>query len=251
MSDETYNVLVVDDEAPARGRLKRLLDDIGGYACVGEATHGVEALELCEQHSPHIILMDIRMPGMDGIEATRHLSELESPPAVIFTTAYNEYAIDAFDAQAIAYLMKPVRREKLERALTHAGRLSRTQLDTLSTEASTKEPRTHLSARMGDRLRLIPWDDIRYFQADQKYVSIGLADEEILIDDSLKSLEEEFGDRVFRIHRNALVVVRHLHALERQPDGSQQVLIEGGKKSLAVSRRHVARLRKLIKSNQR
>ena len=251
MSDSLYKVLVVDDEAPARGRLKRLLDEFERYECVGEASHGLEALQFTDKLEPHIILMDIRMPGMDGIEATRHLSELETPPAVIFTTAYNEYAIDAFDAQAIAYLMKPVRREKLERALDHATRLTHRQLDTLATEANTNEPRTHLSARIGDRLRLIPWDDIRYFQADQKYVSIGLADEEILIDDSLKSLEAEFGERVFRIHRNALVVVRHLHALERQPDGSQQVLIDGGKKSLAVSRRHVASLRKLIKSNQR
>lgn len=251
MSESLYKVLVVDDEAPARGRLKRLLDEFEHYTCVGEAGNGLEALELANELQPHILLMDIRMPGMDGIEATRHLSELEAPPAVIFTTAYNEYAIDAFDAQAIAYLMKPVRREKLERALEHATRLTLNQLDTLATEATTNAPRTHLSARIGDRLRLIPWDDIRYFQADQKYVSIGLEDEEILIDDSLKSLEEEFGEQVFRIHRNALVVVRHLHALERQPDGSQQVLIDGGKKSLAVSRRHVARIRKLIKSNQR
>ncbi|MFK8029992.1 MAG: LytR/AlgR family response regulator transcription factor [Gammaproteobacteria bacterium] len=251
MTQPLYNVLVVDDEAPARGRLKRLLDEFEQYSCVGEANNGLQALELAGELQPHILLMDIRMPGMDGIEATRHLSELESPPAVIFTTAYNEYAVDAFDAQAIAYLMKPVRREKLERALEHASRLTHRQLDTLATEASTNVPRTHLSARIGDRLRLIPWDDIRYFQADQKYVSIGLEDEEILIDDSLKSLEEEFGEQVFRIHRNALVVVRHLHALERQPDGSQQVLIDGGKKSLAVSRRHVARIRKLIKSNQR
>lgn len=251
MSDSMHKVLVVDDEAPARGRLKRLLDEFDNYECVGEASHGLEALQLCDELGAHIILMDIRMPGMDGIEATRHLSELEKPPAVIFTTAYNEYAIDAFDAQAIAYLMKPVRREKLERALSHATRLTHRQLDTLATEANTNAPRTHLSARMGDRLRLIPWDDIRYFQADQKYVTIGLMDEEILIDDSLKSLEEEFGERVFRIHRNALVVVHHLHALERQPDGAQRVLISGCSKTLAVSRRHVARLRKLIKSNQR
>ncbi len=251
MSESLYKVLVVDDEAPARDRLKRLLDEFEGYECVGEAGHGLKALEMYDELRPHVILMDIRMPGMDGIEATRHLSELEEPPAVIFTTAYNEYAIDAFDAQAIAYLMKPVRREKLERALDHASRLTHRQLDTLATEAATNAPRTHLSARIGDRLRLIPWEDIRYFQADQKYVSIALENEEILIDDSLKSLEEEFGDRVFRIHRNALVVISHLHALERQQDGSQQVLIDGGKKSLAVSRRHVASLRKLIKSNKR
>ncbi|MEM7083076.1 MAG: LytTR family DNA-binding domain-containing protein [Pseudomonadota bacterium] len=251
MSDRSYKVIVVDDEAPARGRLKRLIEDFDHYTCVGEASHGLQALEQVEAHQPHIVLLDIRMPGMDGIEAARHLSELDEPPAVIFATAYNEYAVDAFDAQAIAYLMKPIRREKLARALSHATRLTTRQIDTLATEANTRAPRTHLSARMGDRLRLIPWEDIHYFQADQKYVMVGLADEEILIDDSLKSLEEEFGDLVFRVHRNALVVVRYLRALEKQPDGSQMALVGDARKPLAVSRRHVSSLRKLIKSNQR
>jgi len=250
-SPTALQVLVVDDEAPARERLKRHLGEFDEFDCVGEAADGVNALTECEKHKPDIVLLDIRMPGMDGIEAARHLADFEQPPAVIFTTAYNEYAIDAFDAQAVGYLMKPVRNAKLLRALQHASRLSTPQLNALQADENETSVRTHLSARIGDKLRLIPWEDIRYFQADQKYVSIGLAEEEILIDESLKSLEEEFGDRVFRIHRNALVVVRHLRGLERLSDGSHVALTQSSTKELAVSRRHVAALRKLIKAAQR
>lgn len=241
-------VLVVDDEAPARGRLKRHLSEYDDFEAIGEASDGLSALSECEQHKPDIVLLDIRMPGMDGIETARHFAELEDPPAVIFTTAYNEYAIEAFDAQAVGYLMKPVRSEKLHRALKHASRLSRAQLEKLQSDEAEASVRTHLSARIGDKLRLIPWDEIRYFQADQKYVSIGLADEEILIDESLRSLQEEFGERVFRIHRNALVVVNHLRGLERQSDGSHVALLNNCEKELAISRRHVAAVRKLIKA---
>lgn len=248
MSEELLKVIVVDDEAPARGRLVRILHELEGFSIAGEATNGIEAIDLCEQVTPDIVLMDIRMPGMDGIEAARHLAENSSSPAVIFTTAFNEYAIDAFDAQAIGYLMKPVRRDKLARALERASRLSRRQITALGEDKSTASPRTHLSARVGDRLRLIPWDEIQYFLADQKYVAIGLQDEEVLIDDSLKSLENEFGDLVFRIHRNSLVVVRQLRAVEKNSDGHYQVIVSGSNKRLAVSRRQVSALRKLIKN---
>ena len=241
-------VLIVDDEQPARDRLRQQLDDLDGFEVVAEAGNGHEALEACERAAPDVLLMDIRMPGMDGVEAARHLATLDDPPAVIFTTAYNEYAIEAFDAQAIGYLMKPIRRERLDRALQHARRLTRRQLDSLAEEAG-EAARSHISARIRDRLRLIPVADILYLRADQKYVAVGLPDEEVRIDESLKSLETEFGEAVFfRIHRNALVAVAHLHAIEKDREGSYYALTRNSEERLAVSRRHVAALRKLIRS---
>lgn len=242
-------VLIVDDEKPARDRLRRLLEELDGYEVVAEAANGEAAIEASEAHRPDIALMDIRMPGMDGIEAARHLATSDTAPAVIFATAFNEYALDAFDAQAVGYLMKPVRRERLERALEHARKLSANQLDALREEDDTPHVRTHLSARVRDRLRLIPVSDVLYFQADQKYVAVGLPDEEVLIDESLKAIETEFGNDVFfRIHRNALVAIQHLRAIEKQKDGTYCALVRGSDKTLAISRRHVASLRKLIRA---
>lgn len=247
MNQSPLKVLVVDDEAPARGRLTRLLNEFDSFVPAGEAANGLEALQLYDTARPDIVLLDIRMPGMDGIEAARHFAEMESSPAVIFTTAYNEYAIEAFDTQAVGYLMKPVRREKLERALKHASRLSGDTLKALAEDEELSSRRTHLSARIGEKLRLIPWEEILYFQADQKYVAVGLAGEEVLIDESLKSLEQEFGELVFRIHRNALVVVQHLRAIDKKADGRNVCVISGTDNQLAISRRHVSALRKLIR----
>ncbi len=241
-------VLIVDDEKPARDRLRQQLEDLEGFEVIAEAANGHEALAACERCAPDVLLMDIRMPGMDGVEAARHLTTLADPPAVIFTTAYNEYAIEAFDAQAIGYLMKPIRRARLERALQHARRLTRGQLETFS-EDTGEAARTHISARIRERLRLIPVADILYLRADQKYVAVGLPGEEVLIDESLKSLETEFGDNVFfRVHRNALVAVAHLHAIEKDREGAYHAIVRNSEERLAVSRRHVAALRKLIRS---
>ncbi|MEO1575565.1 MAG: LytTR family DNA-binding domain-containing protein [Pseudomonadota bacterium] len=241
-------LLIVDDEKPARDRLRQLLSDIGDHDVVAEAGNGTQAIDAVGEHAPDVVLMDIRMPGMDGIEAARHMAELDQPPAVIFTTAYNEYALEAFDAQAVGYLVKPVRREKLARSLEQAARLTTTQLDAVREAEETPAARTHFSARMGDRLRMIPVSDVLYLQADQKYVAVGLADGEVLIDDSLKSIESEFGSDVFfRIHRNALVSIAHLRGIEKRTDGSYGALVRGSDKSLDISRRHVSSLRKFIR----
>ena len=243
------NIVVVDDEKPARDRLRQMISELPDCAVVAEAQTGNAAIEVCQTHRPDIVLLDIRMPGMDGIEAAHHLAQLETPPAVIFATAYNEYALDAFDAQAIGYLMKPVRRERLKRALDRARKLTTGQVAALREEVDEESVRTHFSARVGDRLRMIPVSDVLYFQADQKYVAIGLAREEVLIDESLKSIETEFGsDVLFRIHRNALVAVAHLDAIVKQKDGSYCAQVRDNDKELAISRRHVASLRKLIRA---
>lgn len=239
-------VLVVDDEAPARDRLKRLLEDLEGFELMAEAENGRLALEICNTQRPDIVLLDIRMPGIDGIETAQHLNSMEEPPAVIFATAYNEYAIDAFEAQAIGYLMKPVRQNRLERALRHAARLSPPQLEAI-TNSDTRKPREHLCARVRNQLRLIPLEQIYYFQADQKYTRVIYKEGEVLIDESLKTLENEFAGKVLRVHRNALVMSQKLAALDKQSDGTYTARLRGCEHELSVSRRLISSLRKAIK----
>ena len=239
------NVLIVDDEAPARERLGRLIREIEGYDVAGEAANGELALDFCARQVPDVILLDIRMPGMDGIETARHLLALETPPTVIFTTAYDEYALQAFDAEAIGYLMKPIRREKLEKALNRAERLTRPQLSAASGDSGA---RTRICVRVRDGLRMIPVDSISCFRADQKYVVIFYDEGEVLIDEPLKDLEEEFQDSFVRIHRNALVAVTRLTSVQKDSEGGYNAMVAGMDTLLPVSRRLAPALRKRLKS---
>jgi len=238
----TLKVLIVDDESPARARLRSLLAEIGDVEVVGEAVTGVEALQSAAGLAPDVVLLDVRMPGMDGIEAARHLNALEAPPAVIFATAYDEYAIKAFDAQAVGYLLKPVRKEKLAAALQQAGRLTRPQLQKLAA-AGSRPRRSHIAARHREGLRLIPIEDVQFFFAEQKYTTVRHVRGEDLIEDSLRALEEELGQDFVRIHRNALVSVRFLERIERHSEGQYFVRLRGCEAPLQVSRRMAAELR--------
>jgi two-component system response regulator AlgR len=243
-------VLIVDDEQPARDRLRRLLAELPGCEVVGEARDGRGALEACDRFAPDVVLMDIRMPGMDGVEAARHLAKLAAPPAVIFTTAYSEYAIDAFDARAVGYLVKPVRRERLLDAVRHARRPTLPQLRALGTEhPGLNQARKHICARVKDSLQLIPVDDVLCFLADQKYVALKTRNGEVLIDESLKELEEEFAGEFVRIHRNALVAIKFLAALEKNTDGHWVARLRHCDRLLAVSRRHLSNVRKCLAGN--
>lgn len=244
-------VLIVDDEMPARARLARILGELEDWEAVAEASNGTQAIELCTTHLPDVVLMDIRMPGMNGIEAARHIATMERPPAVIFTTAYDGYAMEAFDAQAVGYLVKPVRKERLERALLHAARPTRAQLAALTENGDEQQParRRHLAARIADRLRLIPVESVYYFQADQKYTSVCHVEGEVLIDEPLKDLEREFGDDFLRIHRNALVALKHLESVERDDEGRYWARLKGSDQRLSVSRRHATSLRRKLRGN--
>lgn len=247
-------VLIVDDEKPARDRLRQLIDDFGDHDVVGEAANGQQAIELAGSLRPDVVLLDIRMPGVDGIETAHHLNAMASPPAVVFTTAYNEYAIDAFEARAIGYVLKPVRRERLERALEHAARISGKLLNALTSETPLESRRQNVCARVGDELRLIPIDQVSYFNADQKYVCVHHEGGEDLIDDSLKSLEEEFASDFVRIHRGALVAVDKVDRLEKSADGKTRVILrqdDGNDDAdeLTISRRHLADVRRRLKGS--
>ena len=246
-------LLIVDDEAPARRRLRDVLADCADQlpvAIVGEADNGLAALALVQQQPVDAVLLDIRMPGMDGLECAAHLNTLAAPPAIIFSTAYDVYACRAFDLNAVDYLLKPVRADRLVRALSRAQSLSAAVLDRLR-EANPKA-RTHLSVNEKGRVVLIPVADILYLKAELKYVTVRTAAREFLIEESLTHLESEFGDRFVRIHRNCLVARARIREIGKLPgdDEGHFLRLDGLDERLMVSRRQYSALREKIKSIQ-
>jgi two-component system, LytTR family, response regulator AlgR len=239
----SYRVLIADDEVLARDRLRSLLAEMPEVKLVGEAEHGAQVLEMADELAPDIVLLDVRMPGLDGIAAARRIQEFPEPPAVIFTTAYDEYAINAFETQAAGYLLKPIRAEKLRAAILQAGRLTRPQLAQAATVARFAERRTHIAVKTRDSTRLLPVEAVIYFQADQKYTTVKHSGGEDLIEESLRSLEDDLGSLFVRIHRNTLVNTRLLLAIERDPLGQYFVTLRDCPQKLAVSRRMAGDLR--------
>jgi two-component system response regulator AlgR len=244
-------VLIVDDEAPARHRLRDVLADCAGQLqveIVGEADNGLDALSQAQQQPVDAVLLDIRMPGMDGLECAAHLNRLPAPPAIIFSTAYDAYACQAFDLNAVDYLLKPVRADRLVRALSRAHRLNATTLDHLR-EAHPKA-RTHLSVNEKGRIVLIPVADILYLKAELKYVTVRTAAREFLIEESLTRLENEFGDAFLRIHRNCLVASVRIREIGKLPgdDDGHFLKLDGQDERLMVSRRQYTALREKIRA---
>ena len=233
-------LVIADDEPLARERLRMLLADEAGVEVVAEAGDGQQVLDACAALHPHAVLLDIAMPGLDGLETARRLAGLVPPTAVVFCTAYDEHALSAFEAAALDYLVKPVRPERLAAALErvrsfHAGH-------PLPEEAR----RTQLCARLRGSLRVIPIDEVHYLQAEEKYVVVHHARGEDLIEEPLKALEEEFGDRFVRIHRNCLVARQELVELRRGADGHVQAVLRSGGVPLEVSRRCVPHLKQTL-----
>ena len=241
---DAIRVLIVDDEPPARERLSRMLADVPAVAVVGEAGNGADAIAAAARLAPDVVLLDIRMPGMDGIEAARHLGTLGHPPAVVFVTAHDEHALAAFEAQAVGYLLKPVRQEKLVRCIQRAARVTGARLLRVAEQSQLGRRRQQVCARLGDQLRLIPVEDIYYFSAGQKYVTVRHRGGSDLIDESLRALADEFAPDFVRIHRNSLVAARYVGAVERSAEGPYLVRVKECGDLLPVSRRHaVAALR--------
>jgi len=239
-------VVIADDEPLARERLRTLLAGVADVRVVAEAGDGNAALHACAEHAADMVLLDIAMPGIDGLEAARHLAAFEPPPAVVFCTAYDVHALSAFDAAAVDYLVKPVRPERLMAALDRARTFTAGRDRAAAESATPGKQRTHLCARLRGSLRLIPLDDVHYLQADEKYVVVHHARGEDLIEESLKSLEEEFGPRFLRIHRNCLVARQEIVELKRGADGHVHAVLRHGKQPLEVSRRCVAQLRESV-----
>jgi two-component system, LytTR family, response regulator AlgR len=239
-------LLIVDDEPLARQRLRDLVGDIGGYTVVGEAANGLEAMAVLQNQQVDIALVDIRMPVMDGIELAQHIRQLPRPPNLIFTTAYDHYALQAFDLNAIDYLLKPIRAERLSAALTKARPLNLKQSQGLQ---SLQETRQHLSIHERGRVLLIAVDEVLYFRAELKYVTVRTQAKSYLLEMSLNQLEQHYADRFVRVHRNALVAKHAIIGYEKQRiqqnaeteepgELSWVVLIKGIPETLVVSRRH-------------
>lgn len=232
-------VLIADDEAPARNRLKDLLTDIGDVEVCGEAKNGKEVVQLAAHLLPDVVLLDIRMPQMDGIEAAKHLQTLAQVPAVIFTTAYDTHAMTAFEVNAVDYLLKPIRLERLQSALQKASKLLPNQL----AEIDKLSPRRgHLSISERGRILLVPVADIIYLRAELKYVTVRTAEHEYLLEASLTQLEQEFADIFIRLHRNCLVASTFIHGYEkRHVEGHQEkqwvALLKHVPETITVSRR--------------
>jgi two-component system response regulator AlgR len=233
-------ILIADDEAPARSRLRDLLDDCRAefpLTLVDEARNGREVLEIVSREKVDIVLLDIRMPEMDGMEAARHLAGMPHPPAIVFTTAFDAYALKAFEVNAIDYLLKPIRAGRLLAALRKAlaATPNREALAAASTHA-----RRHLSVHERGRIHLVPVADVLYLRAELKYVTVRTADREYVVEESLTRLEEEFGEAFVRVHRNCLVARDAIEGFERIAQESESgwaVVIRGTGERLAVSRR--------------
>ena len=242
-------ILIVDDEELARERLRGLLSETDGAYEISEAENGLACIEAAQKQDFNVILLDIRMPGMDGLETALHLGHLERQPAIIFTTAYQDHAIEAFNANAVDYLLKPIRRERLEQSLQRASFINRAHLAELS--ANEDKSRRYLSASRQGNIELIPIAEIRYLKAEQKYVTVGWRGQESLVDDALKSIEAEFSDVFLRVHRNALVALEFIEGLEKDEDGSVKLKLRDVEEKIDVSRRHLQQVKKAIKELRR
>jgi two-component system response regulator AlgR len=245
MSQTPLKIFIVDDEAPARNRLRELLDDCG-VQVAGEAANGRETLEKLAMTPVDVVLLDIRMPQMDGIELAQHLQKLTPPPAFIFTTAYDAYAIQAFELHAVDYLLKPIRLSRLQEALSRVQAAKPVAADVL--HELQREPRRHLSIHERGRIHLIPVEQVLFLRAEAKYITVRTFDREYLLEESLTSLEKEFAARFVRIHRNCLVAKGAIEGFERvgseDGEGSGWVLkLAGLPERLAISRRqqHIVR----------
>ncbi|MDY6814506.1 MAG: LytTR family DNA-binding domain-containing protein [Pseudomonadota bacterium] len=246
--NHNLNILIADDEPLARERLRRLVGALPGYCICGEAADGGSTLQKVAELEPDILLLDIRMPGMDGVEAAARLSQLEHPPALVFCTAYDHYAIQAFEVQAAAYLLKPVRKEALAEALERVGRVNRVQRQQLADRNNHRNNKLAVKTHRGTEL--IDLADILYCEADQKYVTIHHLGGETVSDYTLKELETSYPEQLLRVHRNTLVGVHFVKALERTAEGQNRIILRDRSERLAVSRRHAAQVRQWLQEHQ-
>ena len=245
---QPLRVLIVDDEAPARNRIRDLLSDCAlkmPIEIAGEAENGKRALAMLPECEADVVLLDVRMPDMDGLEVAQHIQKLDEPPTVIFTTAYDGYALKAFELHAVDYLLKPIRLGRLFDALSRARTITPLRLDAL--RELKPEARTHLSVNERGRIHLIPVADIAFLKADLKYVTVRTTEREYLIEESLAKVEQEFLGRFVRVHRNCLVAKEAIRGFERATgddgEGNWLVVMKNIAEKLAVSRRqqHIVR----------
>ncbi|ENU59942.1 Autolysis response regulater LytR [Acinetobacter guillouiae MSP4-18] len=243
------DILICDDEPLAVERLSRLVSQLG-HQVIATAQHGQQALEMVQQFEPDVVLLDIQMPEMDGLSCAQHLAHFNPTPAIVFCTAFDEHALQAIQSQAKGYLLKPIAKDDLETVLESVTKLTQAQLTHLEKKELMEEKvqRQQIAAKTYRGLELIPVENIYYFLADQKYVTVRHKNGSVLIDETLKDLETEFVDRFIRIHRNALISLDYLDGLEMVSSGQYQVRCRELDERLAVSRRHLPLLRERMQN---
>jgi two-component system response regulator AlgR len=245
--EAAMRILLVDDEALARERLRRLIDELGGdYQVVGEASSSAQVVAESSRTEADVVLLDIQMPGASGLQVATDLARLDPPPAVVLVTAFPDYALDAFEHSVADYLVKPVRRDRLLGALERLPRTTRPHRASGESLADA-ERRRHLSAHYRGGVQTVAIEDVLYLLAEQKYVTVRHLGGRMLIDESLKALEQEFPDRFMRIHRNALVTRGRLVGLSKTTDGATLAVLEGCDECLPVSRRHLPDVRRFLR----
>jgi two-component system, LytTR family, response regulator AlgR len=250
--EKVMNILVVDDEAQARERLRRLLADTDGrYTLAGEAADGQQAIEICKTQRIDLVLLDVQIPGMNGLDAARTLAALDPAPAVILVTAFELDALDAFGDQSAGYLVKPICGARLNEALLRVQSRTQSRSPVGVTETDSNRPhaarRREISAHYRGGLRTVKVEDILYLRAEHKYVTVRHIGGELLVDESLRALEQEFADLFLRIHRNALVARDRLAGLEKRADGTSLMRLKDCPERLPVSRRHLAEVRRRMR----
>jgi len=245
-------VFIADDEAPARERLRELLADIAAELpteVAGEAQNGLETVERLPASGARVLLLDIQMPGMGGLEVARQLAGLPTAPAVVFITAHDRHAVDAFELNALDYLMKPVRTERLAAALRKAAAAGPPPKEQLAHAA--RQPREYLSVVERNRIVLVPVREIVFLRAELKYVTLRTRSAEHLIEEPLVGLEAEFAEHFVRVHRNCLVARAAVRGFERAAGSDEEphwnVVLEGVTERLPVSRRQWTVVRALVK----
>jgi len=231
-------ILIVDDEAPARNRLRRLLVDVPATHVVGEAATGQEALNLIPVKEPDVLLLDISMPGLDGMSLAHTLQAQASSPAIIFCTAWSDQAVEAFECDAVDYLVKPVRKERLETALDKARRFI---------AKGTTQTGVFLRSTLGGKVSLLPMAEVICLLAEDKYTTVIHENGNLVINHSLKELEDEHADILIRIHRSTLVAKNRVRGLEKTASGHHSLLLEGCDERPQVSRRNLPAIRRLIR----
>ena len=252
MADRSMRVLIVDDEAPARNRLRRILGEIPGVEVVGEAGSGTEAVRLVEQVEPDLLFLDIQMPGLDGFGV---LAELPAPPLVIFVTAFDEHAVRAFEIGSCDYLLKPYPRERVAQALERARRQLppeqpdwKSLLETLSRAApSPSATPVRVAVREGERIRLLAPEEILFALSEDRVVRIQTATNRFISDETLTALSERLGPGFFRSHRAVLVNLDRVSAIEPWFAGSFRIILDHpDAPRLPLSRRRAKDLREIL-----
>lgn len=232
-------ILIIDDEAPARNRLRRMLEEMRDVQVTGEAATGQDALQMIPSEKPDVLLLDISMPGLSGMKLAQMLQKQDSAPAIIFCTAWSDQAVEAFECEAIDYLVKPVRAERLELALDKARRFL-----TMSKKGSGE---SLLRSTVGGKVKLVPMTEVIYLSAEDKYTTVVHKGGRMVINQSLLELENEHADILLRVHRGILVMKTRIRGLEKAPGGRHFLLLDGCEDRPQVSRRNLPAIRKLIR----